>query len=155
MRLPLQLLGLATSLGLAAVPAAGADLRDVYFGEALYYAYQGDYFRALERLDSELAQHHDVDEPSLDSLYPHLEHAKFSVGDFELYYRMHLRAGRAMKAVLQGEVDESVRADAALRLARLHFEKNQPKDALTVLDGIKRPIPKAVRDDAEAEEVER
>ena len=128
---------------------AGADLEDPYFGEALYYAYQGDYFRALERLDSELAQHRDVDEPNLDSLYPHLDHAKFSVGDFELYYRMHLRAGRAIKAVLNGEVDDSVRADAALRLARLHFEKNQPRDALTVLDGMKRPIPESVHDDAE------
>ncbi len=30
---------------------AGAELEDPYFGEALYYAYQGDYFRALERLE--------------------------------------------------------------------------------------------------------
>jgi hypothetical protein len=129
--------------------ASGADLEDPYFGEALYYAYQGDYFGALERLDSELAQHYAVDEPNLDSLYPHLGHAEFSVGDFELYYRMHLRAGRAMRVVLEGEVDESVRADAAFRLARLHFEKDQPKDALTVLDGMNRPIPEALRDDAE------
>jgi len=129
--------------------ATGTDLQDPYFGEALYYAYQGDYFRALERLDSELAQHYAVDEPDLDSLYPHLDHAEFSVGDFELYYRMHLRAGRAIKAVLEGEVDESVRADAALRLARLHFEKNQPKDALIILDGMSRPIPEAIHDDAE------
>ena len=129
--------------------ATGTDLQDPYFGEALYYAYQGDYFRALERLDSELAQHYAVDEPDLDSLYPHLDHAEFSVGDFELYYRMHLRAGRAIKAVLEGEVDESVRADAALRLARLHFEKNQPKDALIILDGMSRPIPEPIHDDAE------
>ncbi len=129
--------------------AAGADLEDPYFGEALYYAYQGDYFRALERLDSELAQHYAVDEPNRDSLYPYLDQAEFSVGDFELHYRMHLRAGRAITAVLEGEVDESVRADAALRLARLHFEKDQPKDALTILEGMSRPIPEAIHDDAE------
>jgi predicted negative regulator of RcsB-dependent stress response len=124
-------------------------LEDPYYGEALYYAYQGDYFRALERLDSELAQHYAVDEPDLDSLYPYLGQAEFSVGDFELYYRMHLRAGRAMRAVLEGEVDESVRADAALRLARLHFQKNQPDDALAILDAMHRPTPEATRDDAE------
>jgi hypothetical protein len=129
--------------------ATGADLADPYFGEALYYAYQGDYFGALERLDAELAQHYAVDEPKLDSLFSHLDHAKFSVGDFELHYRMHLRAGRAIKAVLEGEVDESVRADAALRLARLYFEKNQPKDALTILDQMSHPIPESIRDDAE------
>jgi hypothetical protein len=129
--------------------ATAADLEDPYFGEALFYAYQGDYFRALERLDSELAQHYAVDEPTLDSLYPHLDHAEFSVGDFELDYRMHRRAGRAIKVVLEGDVDESVRADAALRLARLYFEKNRAKDALTVLDGMTRPIPEAIHDDAE------
>jgi hypothetical protein len=130
-------------------PAPGANLKDPYFGEALFYAYQGDYFRALERLDSELVQHYAVDEPSLDSLYPQLGHAEFSVGDFELDYRMHLRAGRAIKVVLEGDVDETVRADAALRLARLYFEKNQSKDALTILDGMNRPIPEAIHDDAE------
>ena len=130
-------------------PATGTDLADPYFGEALYYAYQDDYFRALERLDSELAQHYAVDEPNLDSLYDHLNDAEFSVGDFELRYRMHLRAGRAIHSVLEGDVEESVRADAAFRLARLHFQKNQPNDALTVLDGMGRPIPEAIRDEAE------
>lgn len=130
-------------------PATGTDLEDPYFGEALYYAYQGDYFRALERLDSELAQHYAVDEPNLDSLYDQLDDAEFSVGDFELRYRMHLRAGRAIHSVLKGDVEESVRADAAFRLARLHFQKNQPNDALTVLDGMARPIPEAIRDEAE------
>ena len=130
-------------------PATGTDLEDPYFGEALYYAYQDDYFRALERLDSELAQHYAVDEPNLDSLYDHLDDAEFSVGDFELRYRMHLRAGRAIHSVLEGDVEESVRADAAFRLARLHFQKNQPNDSLTILDGMGRPIPEAIRDEAE------
>ena len=125
----------------------GADLKDPYFGEALYYAYQDDYFSALERLDSELAQHYAVDEPIRDPLYQHIDDAEFSVGDFELYYHMNLRAGRAIKAVLEGHVDESVRAGAAYRLARLYFQKNQPDDALTVLDGMTRPIPDAIRDD--------
>ena len=67
--------------------------RDWYFGEAIYYAQQGHYFEALERLDAELAQHRGVDEPALDSLYRNLHEAEFDVGDFELNYRMHHRAG--------------------------------------------------------------
>ena len=110
--------------------------RDLYFAEALYYAYQGHYFEALARLDAELAQHYGLDEPQLDSLYPFISTAEFSVGDFELNYRMHLRAGRAITAVLEGNVDEAVRNDAAFRLARIQFQKGQLADALHSLDRI-------------------
>src|SRR5262245_18444853 len=125
----------------------GADLKDLYFGEALYYAYQEHYFDALERLDDEIAQHYAVDEPQLDSLQPHIKTAEFDVGDFELRYRMHRRAGRAIKAVLEGDVEESVRNDAAFRLARIHFQKGRADEALRVLDGIHGRIPENIRDD--------
>ena len=46
-------------------------------------------------------------EPELDTLYAHIDDADFSLGDFELRYRMHHRAGRAIRAVLEGAVDES------------------------------------------------
>ena len=139
---------LGAGLALCASAAlASSDVGDPYFGEALYHAYQENYFEALERLDSELAQHYGVDEPSLDSLYPQLDHAEFSVGDFELRYRMHQRAGRAIRAVLEGDVDPTVRADAAFRLARIHFQKDQPEDALEVLDSISAPMAKPLRDE--------
>ena len=54
-----------------------------------------------------------LDEPALDSLHHHINDAEFSVGDFELNYRMHHRAGRAIKAVLEANVDEAVRNEAA------------------------------------------
>src|SRR5687768_2753771 len=123
--------------------------RDWYFGEAIYYAQQGHYFEALERLDAELAQHRGVDEPALDSLYHNLREAEFDVGDFELSYRMHHRAGRAITAVLEGAVDEGVRNDAAYRLARIHFQKGQLDDALHALSRITGAIPAEIRDDVE------
>jgi tetratricopeptide (TPR) repeat protein len=145
--LPLKpaLLGIAALL----IGQAWADeaLNDLYFGEALYYAHQGDYFGALERLDTEVRQHVAVDEPQLDSLYVHFDDAEFSLGDFELRYRMHHRAGRAIKAVLEGAVDERVRNDAAYRLARIHFQKGQMEDALLALDRIEGEIPRAIVDD--------
>ena len=128
---------------------ADGELRDPYMGEALFHAYQSEYFEALERLDSELAQHYGVDERELDSLYPHVDQAEFSVGDFELRYRMHNRAGRAIRAVLEGDVDEVVRADAAFRLARIHFQKGQADEALSALDAIVRPIPEPLLEDVE------
>ena len=124
-------------------------LRDLYFGEAIYHAHQGQYFEALERLDAELGQHRAVDEPELDSLYYHLHEAEFSVGDFELNYRMHHRAGRAITAVLEGAVDEVVRNDAAYRLARIHFQKGQLEDALHALERIEGRVPEGIRDEIE------
>jgi tetratricopeptide (TPR) repeat protein len=133
----------------AAGPAAGSELRDLYFGEALYYAFQERYLDALERLDTELGQHYRLDEPGLDTLHHHVGHAEFSVGDFELHYRMHHRAGRAIRAVLEGNVDEAVRNEAAFRLARIHFQKDQPGDALHALERISGRVPERIRDEVE------
>jgi len=140
---------LLTLAVLAAGSAVAEELEDPYFGEALYYAYQGQYFDALERLDTEVDQHLAVDEPNLDSLYAHFADAEFSLGDFELRYRMHHRAGRAIKAVLEGAVEARVRNDAAYRLARIHFQKGQMEDAMNALARIEGEIPKAIRDDIE------
>jgi len=139
----------AVTVLLSASASAERDLKDLYFGEALYYAYQEHYFEALERLDTEIAQHYGVDEPKLDSLQYHIGHAEFSVGDFELYYRMHQRAGRAIQAVLEGNVEEPVRNEAAFRLARIQFQKDQPRDALQTLERISGEIPESIRDDIE------
>jgi hypothetical protein len=142
-------IGCVVSALCVAGAAHGAELKDLYFGETLYHAYQEHYFDALERLDTEIAQHFGVDEPTRDSLYAHIDQAEFSVGDFELRYRMHHRAGRAIQAVLDGDVEEPVRNDAAFRLARIHFQKNQPYAALQALDRISGRIPENVRDDVE------
>jgi len=131
--------------------AAGADgdLRDLWFGEALFEAAQENYFDALQRLDAELMQHRGLDEPALDSLYPHVKQAEFFVGDFELNYRMHHRAGRAIEAVLEGAVEPAIRNEAAYRLARIHFQKGQHEQALEALERIDADLPRALRDDVD------
>jgi hypothetical protein len=143
------MLGLSLAASSATGTCDGAELRDLYFGEALYHAYQGQYFDALERLDAELAQHRRLDEPERDSLQYHIGQAEFSVGDFELDYRMHHRAGRAIKAVLEANVDDVVRNEAAFRLARIHFQKDQPQNAQQALERIHGEVPEAIRDDLE------
>jgi tetratricopeptide (TPR) repeat protein len=148
-RAALWLIGLHASVALAADPSDTAALKDLYFGEALFHAEQGHYFEAIERLDTELGQHFALDEPERDSFYYHVGSAKFSVGDFELRYRMHHRAGRAITAVLEGAVDELVRNEAAYRLAQIHFQKGQLEDALHALDRIDGRVPEGIRDDIE------
>jgi hypothetical protein len=148
-RAPLRLLGVGLVATLAAGTALGAELRDLYFGEALFHAHQGHYFDALQRLDTELGQYHALDEPQFDSLHYHIGAAEFDVGDFELNYRMHHRAGRAIRAVLEGNVEEPVRNEAAFRLARIHFQKDQPEDALHALERIHGEVPDSIADDLE------
>src|SRR5438270_3863568 len=169
MRETRRLIGLCLAVGLALCPAAGSEiprdppagavrsktgtpspeLRDLYFGEALYQAFQGQYFDAIQRLDTELGMYHGLDQPELDTLHYHISDAEFSVGDFELNYRMHHRAGRAIKAVLEGAVDESVRNEAAFRLARINFQKGQLDDAMHALERIQGTMPPQISDDVE------
>ena len=148
-RAPFSTIGLLVLVFLFGIPGRSEELRDPYFGEALYYANQSLYFEALQRLDTEVGQHVGLDEPDRDTLHYHIDDARFSLGDFELRYRMHHRAGRAIRAVLEGDVDEAVRNDAAYRLARIHFQKGQMADALNALERIEGRIPGQIRDDIE------
>jgi hypothetical protein len=132
---------------MAATTTAPKDLKDLYFGEALYYAFQEEWFEAIARLDIELRQFHRLDEPELDSLFSHLGQAEFGVGDFELAYRMHHRAGRAITAVIEGNVEEQVRNEAIFRLARIYFQKDQPQNALQAVERIRGAVPVRIRDD--------
>jgi tetratricopeptide (TPR) repeat protein len=156
MRATRRIIGLGLALGLAAglslagdKKLAGNEKDDLFFDEAFYHAYQGQYFDAIQRLDTELGQYHRLDEPGLDTLHYHINEAEFSVGDFELDYRMHYRAGRAIKRVLEGAVDDAIRNEAAFRLARIHFQKDQLDDALQALGRIQGPVPAKIKNDVE------
>jgi predicted negative regulator of RcsB-dependent stress response len=168
MRATRRIIGLGLAIILAAGPAlagnekpagndkpsgnqkpAGNQKDDLFFDEAFYHAYQGQYFEAIQRLDTELEQYHRLDDPELDTLHNNINEAEFSVGDFELDYRMHYKAGRAIKRVLEGAVDESVRNEAAFRLARIHFQKDQLDDALQALGRIQGTVPEKIKNDVE------
>ncbi|UCB54815.1 MAG: tetratricopeptide repeat protein [Thiotrichales bacterium] len=123
------------------------ELRDIFYGEILYHAYQDDYFEAISHLDTELGQYKALDEPALDSFHWHRGQAEFAVGDLELYYRMHQRAGRAIEAVLADNVSESERNEAAFRLARLYYRKQDYINALHSIELIKGEVPEKFRSD--------
>lgn len=131
----------------AADTADSQTSRDLFLGESFYYAEQGLYFDAIARLDAELAQYYRVDERNLDPLHLHAGLAKFSVGDFELSYRMHNKAGRAIEAVLEGDVDQQVKNEAAYRLARIYYEKGEKVSALHTIERITGKVPESIRDD--------
>ena len=51
MRTGYRLVGFGLALVLAVSPVVGGDLKDLYFGEALFHAKQGQFFDAIQRLD--------------------------------------------------------------------------------------------------------
>lgn len=132
----------------AASPDKDGELKDLYFGEALFRAYQEDWFGAISRLDTELAQYRGLDEPELNSLYYHIDHAEFSVGDFELHYRMHTRASRAITAVIEGNVEEMVKNEAIYRLAKIYYQKQQATEALSTIESLKGKVPEHLKHEA-------
>jgi len=139
----------AASESVEGSPLQFKDVDDLHFGEVIYYAYQQRWFDALQRLDAEIHQHHGVDEPELDSLYPYIDHAEFSTGAIELLYRMHQRAGRAVRAVLEANVEDGVHNRAAYLLARIHFQKAQFEDALRALESLRGDVPDDIAGDIE------
>ncbi|MEW5249775.1 tetratricopeptide repeat protein [Microbulbifer sp. 2201CG32-9] len=143
------LIAAATLAAPTAVAAVDTEdqLRDLFFGEAMFEAYQENYFDAIAELDTELNQYLSLDEPELDPFTAHFSQAAFSVGDFELSYRMHREAGRAVQAVLKGNVPQPVRNEAAYRLAKIHYHKQQPLNALHALELIEGRVPERVRAD--------
>ena len=132
---------------LASAENENSNKKDLFFNEGLYYAYQDEYFNAISKIDAELGQYYGLDEPELNSLHFYLNHAEFSIGDFELYYRMHNRAGRAIKSVLEGNVADDIKNDAAYRLAKIYHQKQQPVNALHTIERIKGKIPEKIKYD--------
>ncbi len=112
------------------------ELKDLFYGEAIFYALQDKHFEAISRLDAELGQFYGLDDPNLDPFSQHINHAEFAVGSFELAYRMHQRAGRAIKAIMESNLDQTIRNEAAYRLAKIYYQKNQPLNALDILQKI-------------------
>ena len=141
------LFGLCFSYSSLAAGASKSAAKDLYLGEAFYYAFQGEYVDAITRLDTELGQFYRLDDQNLDPLHFQVNFANFSVGDFELSYRMHQRAGRAIKSVLEGNVEQSIRNEAAYRLARIFVQKDDVRSALSTIDKITGKIPDKVRED--------
>ena len=112
------------------------DIRDLFFGEALYFYQQKDYFDAVALLDAELAQLYSLDDPTRDTLNYHREESELYVADMELSYRMHQKVGQTMQRLLDKSVHPSIRNRAAYRLAHIAFIKSAYEDALAALDRI-------------------
>lgn len=129
----------------AADKKAKQEVRDLFFGEALFHAGQANHFAAVTRLDAELSQYYSLDDPKSDSLSYHKEEAELFVADMELSYRMHRKVGRAMRRLLDQSVHRSIRDRAAYRLARVAYTKASYEAALDSLKQMSSNAPRKLQ----------
>src|SRR6185437_13156217 len=133
MRAIRRIIGLGLVLALAAGPASAGDQKpagndkstgnqkdDLFFSEAFYHAYQGQYFEAIQRLDTELAQYHRLDEPQLDTLHYDINEAEFWLA------RIHFQKDQlddALQALgrIQGTVPAKIKDDVEFLRANIYM----------------------------------
>lgn len=131
-------LTLAGCCALLCLPAAAAQtqaplmstpqaVRDLHYGDALFYFFQDDYFRALVRLDAarklERIPHHEVE-------------GELLVGALYLSLGQHQEAGRIFQALLNDNVSITVRNRAWFYLAKLWYQRNYFAEAESALGQI-------------------
>lgn len=138
-----------TPLSFAGVGAAHINERDLYLGEAFYYANQDKYFDAITRLDIAFERFYGLDkrDPKLNPLHFQFGYSQYSLGDLESSYRMFQRARRAFTAVFDSNVDQSIRNEAAYQLARLSLKNGEPAEALQNIKKISGKVPESIRED--------
>jgi hypothetical protein len=124
--LPVLLLLLA--LPVAAARQAPAAVRDLQYGEALYYFFQQDYFDSIVRL--QIAQQQQ-------RLPNHAEEAELLLGGLDLAYGLRDEADRIFRNLLTEEVvDASVRNRAWYYLAKLSYQRGDSERALQALEQV-------------------
>lgn len=112
-------------------------IRDLPFGEVLFYFYQDDYFPALTRLM--VAQHRGV-------LDEHDDDAELLRGGMMLSYGLHRDAGEIFKRLLDRKAPQSVKDRAWYFLARVWFQRGYYERAETALARIRAPLPEHMQE---------
>ncbi len=117
------LAGLCLASPLAASPS---EVRELPFGDALFYFYQNDYFTAITRMSAALER---------GQLDYHDEEAQLLLGGMHLAYGQHRRADQIFRELLASRSTE-VRDRAWFYLARLRFQRGFIAEAGAALASI-------------------
>jgi len=113
------------------------QIRDLPFGEVLFYFYQDDYFPALTRLMA--AQYRG-------QLDDHNDDAELLRGGMMLSYGLHREAGDIFSRLLDRKAPQSVKDRAWYFLARVWYQRGYYDRAETALDRILAPLPEHMQE---------
>ena len=107
-------------------------VKDLHWGEVLFYFYQDDFLQALTRLgaaqDFNRVTHHPVE-------------AELLKGGLYLSLGQHEEAGRIFKTLLNDNVPLDVRNRAWFYLAKVWYQRNYLEQAATALSSIRGALP--------------
>lgn len=108
--------------------ATSQVVQDLYYGDVLFYFYQGDYFQAVTRVDAALEQgrveHHQIE-------------SRLLKGGLYLSLGQHYEAGRIFTELLNDNVPDKVRNRAWFYLAKVWYQRGYYQDAEHALVSIK------------------
>ena len=107
-------------------------VRDLHWGDVLFYFYQDDYLQALTRLGA--AQ-------DFNRVTNHGVEAELLKGGLYLSLGQHEEAGRIFKALLNDNVPMDVRNRAWFYLAKVWYQRNYLEDSATALSSIRGALP--------------
>lgn len=107
-------------------------VRDLHWGDVLFYFYQDDYLQALTRLGA--AQ-------DFNRVSNHAVEAELLKGGLYLSLGQHEEAGRIFKALLNDNVPLDVRNRAWFYLAKVWYQRDYLEDAATALASIRGALP--------------
>lgn len=125
---------LILSIGTGQARAANDDedavtgVRDLAYGEVLFYYFQDDYFSALTRL---------LAAQSRNELAHHATEAELLLGGLYLSYGQHRQAGDIFERLLEQSVDPDVHDRAWLFLAKIWYQRGYLEEAASALARIK------------------
>jgi outer membrane protein assembly factor BamD (BamD/ComL family) len=107
--------------------ATAQVVKDLYYGDVLFYFYQDDYFQALTRVDAALEQNR---------ISNHLVEARLLRGGLYLSMGQHVEAGKVFKELLNDNVPDDVRNRAWFYLAKVWYQRGYYQDAEHALTAI-------------------
>lgn len=111
------------------------SVQDLYYGDVLFYFYQGDYFESLTRVDAALqlgrVEHHKVESELLR-------------GGLYLSLGQHNEAGRIFKELLNENVPDEARNRAWFYLAKVWYQRGYYTDAEQALNSIAGKLPEGL-----------
>jgi len=124
----------------AAKPAAPLmsvpePVRDLYYGDSLFYFYQDDYFQSLVRLDAAT---------SLGRVPHHQTEAELIKGALYLSLGQHVEAGRIFQSLLNDNVSLDVRNRAWFYLAKLWYQRGYLAESERALQSISGELPRSI-----------
>lgn len=112
---------------------SGGEIKDIHYGEVLFYFFQSDFFSAITRLRAAQLQ---------SRLEHHDDEAELLLGGLYLSYGHHEEAGKIFRRLLEGNVPDSVRDRAWFFLAKVWYQRQYYPESEDALKRIKSPLPK-------------